>query len=294
MSRYSLYPPGTIPYMRRKIRAYLVLPHLWAVVIVVAATGAFGLLAADGHPPAGRFALLLLGMLGGQLAIGALNEWCDREMDAAAKPWKPIPAGDVSPRSALGITAGGLLLMVVAAGLLGGWELLVLAIAIGSGLVYDLGVKRTPFSGLPYLVALPLVPIWAWLVMDRFQPRLLWLYPIGALLIVAIHLAQVIPDIQGDRRLGERGLAVVLGERWASILLWVAAFASTIVVAIGAVWLGNRPLAGVAAACVIAAVLLLALLLYRRNPARTQPYLFQVLTASAVVLGCGWAIAVVS
>jgi 4-hydroxybenzoate polyprenyltransferase len=280
--------------MSRKIRAYLVLPHLWAVIIVVAATGAFGLLAADGRPPAGRFTLLLLGMLGGQLAVGALNEWCDREMDAVAKPWKPIPAGDVSPRAALWITAFGLLLMLVAGGLLGGWELLALAIANGCGLVYDLGVKRTPWSGLPYLVALPLVPIWAWLVMDRFQPRLLWLYPIGALLILAIHLAQVIPDIEGDRGLGERGLAVVLGERWTSVLLWVAAFASTAIVAVGAVWLGNRPLAGVVAAGVIAAVLLLALLLYLRSPARITPYLFQVLTASAVVLGCGWAIAVVS
>jgi 4-hydroxybenzoate polyprenyltransferase len=280
--------------MSRKIRAYLVLPHLWAVIIVVAATGAFGLLAADGHPPAGRFVLLLLGMFGGQLAVGALNEWCDREMDAVAKPWKPIPAGDVSPRAALGITGFGLLLMLVAGGLLGGWEVLVLTVANGCGLVYDLGVKRTPWSGLPYLVALPLVPIWAWLVMDRFQPRLLWLYPIGALLILAIHLAQVIPDIEGDRGLGERGLAVVLGERWARVLLWVAAFASTAIVAIGAVWLGNRPLAGIVAAGVIAAVLLLALLLYLRSPARITPYLFQVLTASAVVLGCGWAIAVVS
>ena len=279
--------------MIRKARAYLVLPHLWAVIIVVTATGAFGLLAAGGDPDPSRFALLLLGMLGGQLAVGALNEWCDREADAINKPWKPIPAGDISPNEALGVTAFGLVLMVVCGGLLGLPELVVLTIANGSGLVYDLGVKRTPLSWLPYLVALPLVPIWAWLAMDGFQPRLLWLYPIGGLLIVAIHLSQVITDIDGDRRQGERGLGVVLGERSTNMLLWSAAFASTLLVGIGAGWFGERPLAGMIASGVVGFLLVVALVLHSRQPARVRPHLFQLFTASAVVLGCGWAIAVV-
>jgi 4-hydroxybenzoate polyprenyltransferase len=279
--------------MRRKVRAYLVLPHLWAVLVVVAATAAFGLLAAGGSPPAGRFTLLILAMLGGQLAIGALNEYCDREADAIAKPWKPIPAGDVSPAAALGITAGGLLLMVAAAALLGIVELLVLTLAIGCGLAYDLGLKRTPISWLPYLIALPLVPIWSWLAMDTFQPRLLWLYPLGALLIVAIHLAQVLPDIPADRRHGERGLGVFLGERWAPPVMWLAAFASTLAVGLGATLFGARPLAGVLPAILIAGLFVAALGAHRRNPGRVQPYLFQLFTASAVILGCGWALAVV-
>ena len=277
--------------MRRKFRAWLVLPHIWAVCVVVAATGAFGLLASDGQPPAGRFALLLLGMLGGQLAVGALNEWCDREADAVRQPHKPIPAGDVPAWGALAMTGGGLLLMVVCGALLGPWELLVLAIANSGGLAYDLGLKRTPLSWLPYLFSLPLVPIWAWLAMDRFQPRLLWLYPIGALIIVAVHLAQVLPDIDGDRRRGERGLGVFLGERWSVVVLWSAAFASVGIVALGAGLFGRRPLAGALAAAFTGALLLGALLLHRRAPQRVQPYLFQLLTLSAVVLGCGWTVA---
>ena len=279
--------------MLRTARAYLVLPHLWAVLIVVGATGAFGLLASDGAPDRGRFGLLLLGMLGGQLAVGALNEWCDREADAVAKPWKPIPAGLMPASHALAIAFGGLALMVVAGWLLGPVELLVLTIANGCGLVYDLGIKRTPLSWLPYLVALPLVPIWAWLVMDAFQPRLLWLYPIGALFIVAIHLAQVLPDIAGDRRQGERGLAVVLGERWTPIALWTAALGTTTLVGVATALFGRHPAAGVIAAILTAILLLAALALYRRTPARVQPHLFELLTACAVILGCGWALAVV-
>lgn len=279
--------------MLRTVRAYLVLPHLWAVLIVVGATGAFGLLASDGEPEAGRFTLLLLAALGGQLAVGVLNEWCDREADAIAKPWKPIPAGLVPASHALAIALGGLALMFVAGGLLGPVELLVLAIANGCGLVYDLGIKRTPFSWLPYLIALPLVPIWAWLVMDSFQPRLLWLYPIGALFIVAIHLAQVLPDIAGDQRQGERGLAVVLGERWTPVALWAAALGTTTLVGIATALFGRQPAAGVIAATLTGALLLVALAFYRRAPTRVQPHLFELLTASAVILGCGWAIAVI-
>jgi 4-hydroxybenzoate polyprenyltransferase len=279
--------------MLRTARAYLVLPHLWAVLIVVGATGAFGLLASDDDLDAGRFVLLLLGMLGGQLAVGALNEWCDREADAIAKPWKPIPAGRVPASHALAITVGGISLMVAAGGLLGPVELLVLSIANGCGLVYDLGVKRTPLSWLPYLIALPLVPIWAWLVMDSFQPRLLWLYPIGALFIVAIHLAQVLPDIAGDRGQGERGLAVVLGERWTPVVLWAAALGTTAIVGLASALFGRRPVAGLIAAGVTGALLLAALVLDRRAPNRVQPHLFELLTASAVILGCGWALAVV-
>jgi 4-hydroxybenzoate polyprenyltransferase len=277
----------------RKAHAYLVLPHLWAVLVVVAATGAFGLLASGGDPDPQRFTLLLLGMLGGQLAVGALNEWCDQASDTLHKPHKPIPAGLISPTEALAVTGFGIGLMIACGALLGIVELLVLCIANGCGLVYDLGVKRTPVSWLPYLIALPLVPIWAWLVMDQFQPLLLWLYPIGALLIVAIHLSQVLPDIAGDRAQGERGLGVLLGERWASLLMWVCAFATALAVGLGAVLFGNRPLAGLLASLAITAALLTALVLWRRTPARVAPYLFQLLTASAVVLGCGWAIAVV-
>jgi 4-hydroxybenzoate polyprenyltransferase len=273
--------------MRRKLRAYLALPHLSAVIAVVTATALFGLLAADGRPPAGRFALLVLAMLGGQLAIGALNEYRDRHADAIAKPHKPIPRGAISPAEALGMTVGGLALMVAAAAPLGWKSLAVLVLGISCGLVYDLGVKRTPFSWLPYLVALPLVPIWAWLAMDRFEPRLLWLYPIGALLVVAIHLAQSLPDIEGDREQGLRGLAVVIGPQRATALLWSAGFGSALVVGLGAALFAGRPLPGLLAALLAGLLLLGALLLGRA----ARPHLFELLAACAVLLGLGWTVA---
>ena len=272
---------------RRKLRAWFVLPHSSAVVAVVGATALFGLLASRFHPPAGRFALLVLGMLGGPLAVGALNEWCDRHADAVAKPHKPIPSGDISPREALGLTAVGLALMLGCGAALGWRELLVLSAANGCGLAYDLGIKRTPFSWLPYLVALPLVPIWAWQTLRGFEPRLLWLYPIGALLVVAIHLAQTLPDIEGDRGQGERGLAVVLGRRRATALLWAASFLSAAIVGLGGALFGARPWAGLVAAALVGLALLAALLLGPRG----QAHWFELLAVCAVALALGWVVA---
>jgi 4-hydroxybenzoate polyprenyltransferase len=279
--------------MGQRVIAYLLLPHTPAIVAVVGATALFGLLATGGHPPAGRFTLLLLGMLGGQIAIGALNEWCDRAADAISQPHKPIARGLVSPRGSLVMTASGLALMAVAGLQLGPLPFALLLLGTGCGIAYNLWLKRTPLSWLPYLIALPLIPTWAWLTLEPFEPRLLLLYPLGALLVVAVHLAQTLPDIPGDRARGERGLAATLGHHRALRLLWLAGFASVAVVASGALLFGRRPLFGLAAAATAGAVLLAALLLHRRAPARVEPRLFEPLAACAVLLAAGWVAAVV-
>jgi 4-hydroxybenzoate polyprenyltransferase len=273
---------------RRKLHALLVLPHLSAVLAVVGATALFGLLATDFRPPAGRFALLIVSMLGGQLAVGALNEWCDRAADAVAKPHKPIPRGEVTPAEALGMAGGGLALLLGCGAALGWRPLAALAFANGWGLAYDLGLKRTPLSWLPYLIALPLVPTCAWLALRGFAPRLLWLYPIGALLVIAIHLAQTLPDIEGDRGQGERGLAVTLGRRRATALLWGAALLSVAVVGVGGGLFGGRPWAALLAAGVALALLLATLAL----GARARAHWFEALAACAIALALGWVAAV--
>lgn len=272
--------------------AYGRLTHPWAVAIVMTATALFGLLASGGEPPAGRFALLLAGMLGGQLAIGASNEWRDRESDALDKPHRPIPAGAVSADGALRLTAVGLLVMLLAGALLGGWELALLAVGTGAGLLYNLWLKRTPLSWLPYLIALPLLPVWVWLVMGTFEPALLWLYPLGSTFVLAIHLAQTLPDIAADRTRGEHGLGVVLGRRWTEATIWTATFGSTLAVAAGARLVDGDPLPATLTAALVLVVLAVSLFLTRRAGDRLRPHLFKVLTTCAVLLATGWILTV--
>ncbi len=278
--------------MSAKIAAYIQLTHPWAVTIVMIATTLFGLLAARADPPIGRFALLFTGMLGGQIAIGATNEWCDRHVDAIDKPHRPIPAGLVPASGALALAAFGLLAMTVAGLALGVWGFLLLVIMIGAGLVYYVKLKRTPWSWLPYLVALPLVPTWAWVVMDEFQPGLLWLYPLGALFVLAIHMSQTLPDIGADASRGEQGIGVVLGRRWAEASIWLAAFGSTLAVAAGGWVFGSAPLPTTIAAGVVAVVLAVAFVAARVAGPRVQPHLFKILTSSAVILATGWVLTV--
>jgi 4-hydroxybenzoate polyprenyltransferase len=54
-------------------------------------------------------ATLGLAMLGLQFCIGAANDWFDVDLDARAKPAKPIPAGLVTRRTAavVAVICGG-------------------------------------------------------------------------------------------------------------------------------------------------------------------------------------------
>ena len=75
---------GPMNTLARKAHAYLVLPHLWAVLVVVGATGAFGLLASGGDPEPRRFVLLLLGMPAPRPTC-CVGETCCSESNAPAR-----------------------------------------------------------------------------------------------------------------------------------------------------------------------------------------------------------------
>lgn len=273
------------------LRAYRDLPHPWAVLLVIAALALFGLLATRGRPEPVRFALLLLSALGGQIAIGALNEYCDRELDAAAGRAKPIPSGLISPRAALRVTAGGLALMLVAGAPLGLLPLALVGLGTGAGLAYDLWLKPTRWSWVPYLVSLPLLPICAWVTLARFDPRLLLLYPLGALMVLAVHLAQSLPDAASDRAAGAGTLVARLGrDRALAACLGAAALGAT-QVAIAALWLTDRPLPALLAAGAVLLALSAARLAHTRAPGRVEHHLFKVIGAGAVALGFGWLVA---
>ena len=270
------------------ILGYLRLIHPIPVLFVMIGTALFGLLAAGGQPDLSRFLLMLLAMLGGQVAIGAHNEWRDRVHDARHQPDKPLPAGLVDPRAVRPIIAGGLLLGISAAAALGFWPLALFLVGTGSGFAYNIWFKRTAFSGIPYLIGLPLLPIWATLVMDGFQRQLLWLYPLGGAFVVAIHLAQSLSDIDGDRESGTRGLAVRLGRQRTLQVIWAISTGTALIMPVGALLVGNRPVFAFVAATV--AIGLLAILLVRsRLRGDTEPQgLFETLCASATILAAGW------
>ena len=211
--------------MSRFVQDWAEFLHLRAIPVVIGAALVFVWVASSGTPPPST-ALFLASLLLTQIAIAFHNNWCDRDLDAATKPWRLIPRGSLSAigahRTGWALFAIGLAVAVP----LG--PLVVLAIAIGTacGFVYDAGLKRTIWSFAPFCVALPTLPVAAFLVAGRSDALLAVAYLVGAPLVVAIHLADALPDIAHDRAFGLRTLAVRLGVRRAYLACWAGVAAA--------------------------------------------------------------------
>jgi 4-hydroxybenzoate polyprenyltransferase len=149
-----------------------------------------------------------------QFSISALNEWADADLDRQAGRRRPIPLGLVSPSTALTVAVlcavGAFLLSTLAN--FGTVALLLVGIGLACGWVYDLRLKRTPLSFLPFAVAFPLMPFWIGLLAGRPASSLGILFLGGSPLATAIHLADAIPDRDRDQAAGLKTLAVALGR----------------------------------------------------------------------------------
>jgi 4-hydroxybenzoate polyprenyltransferase len=148
-----------------------------------------------------------------QLSIGAVNDLADVELDRLAKPAKPIPAGllSMSVARAWAALTGALALALAAPSGFG--EIAVAVAAIGLGYVYDLRLSRTALSWLPLALALPLVPIFAWLGATGDVPNaLIALIPAAVLAGAALLLGNGLVDLERDGLAGKGTLPVRLGR----------------------------------------------------------------------------------
>ncbi len=281
--------PPARPTRRQVIHGYLVLPHAVPIMVVLAATAAFALVAAEGWPGWGDMLCLVGAMFGGQLAVGAVNELVDAELDAIAKPDKPIPAGLVSRRGAWAVTIGGLLLMTLLSLRFSLEAYVLLAIANGSGIAYSLWFKRTIWAWVPYLVSLPLIPIWVWAALDEVDPALFAIYPIGAAAVIAVQIAQSLPDIEGDRRTGVRTLAVAIGPAHAHHIAWAAMLLASALAAVLAPWLTDHPERVWIGAALAVLLVGINAVIWQRNPRSGALAAFPCIAPAATLLGLGWA-----
>jgi 4-hydroxybenzoate polyprenyltransferase len=193
------------------LRAWLIAAHAFPLTAVMALTALIALVSANGKPDGSRLVALLIAMLASQLAIGWSNDYLDREADAVHQPWKPIVRGEVDAEK-MPVAIIGALIVSFAAGVTLGWmPLLLLIIGTGAGLAYNLWLKASRFSALPYLVALGVLPPFVWTALDVYEDDFLGLYLVATPLTLAAHLANVLPDVESDRAQGRQTLAVGLG-----------------------------------------------------------------------------------
>jgi 4-hydroxybenzoate polyprenyltransferase len=177
-------------------------------------------------------------ILSGQLFVGWTNDLIDADLDRRqGRSDKPVAARRIASRSVLvaALAALGLCLpLSLASGLAAG---LVHLVAVASATAYNLGLKTTAASALPYAVSFGLLPSFVGLGLPTHHLAPAWVMAGGALLGVGGHFTQSLPDIARDRAEGLRGLPQRLGARASSLLA-----AGSLLAAAGLVTLGpGRP-----------------------------------------------------
>lgn len=263
--------------------------HPFPTALNVAATIALAFIAGKGELPLGTVLRMALVMLLIQSAIGATNDYCDRGLDALSKPWKPLAAGVLSPGAALLSAVIAITLAALIATTLGLLSWLLAMLGLGLGLVYNLWLKRTSLSALPYLIAIPLLPVWAWVTVGDRPAGVFWLLPLGALAGLGLHLANALVDFESDHAGGACGLAQCLGRRRALLLAWGSPAAALVLAGALAPFTVVRPdraLAGIATGLLL---LSLGIGLYQAKPGQQALRLnFGLLALATAVSGAGW------
>ncbi|MTD15812.1 hypothetical protein GIS00_17900 [Nakamurella sp. YIM 132087] len=234
------------------VRGLLLSCHPLPTVGVTAVTAGLGLSAGLGP---GRIVLLTAAVFTGQLSIGWSNDRLDAARDrAVGRADKPAARGAV-PLPV--VTTAAALALVATVGLsvplgAGGAAALVL---VASGWAYNLGLKATALSFLPYLTGFGFLPAAATLsATPPYWPGW-WAMTAGALLGLAAHLANVLPDLRDDAATGVRGLPHRWGMRVTAIGVPVVLAAAGAVLVVGGGASGPvRLVGGVAIAVAVGAV----------------------------------------
>lgn len=184
------------------------------------AIAAAALAAVAGAPPHAA-ALAALTMLGVHAFIGATNDLVDRHRDEG-RPEKPLARGDLSPRAARLMALASVTTGLIAASAVGALTLGLAGAGALVGFAYNVWIKQTALSWLPFAIGVSLIPPFAWsTVGDALPPSILALslaaLPGGA----ALALQNGLADRALDEERQMRSLAVRLGEARAVVALAV-------------------------------------------------------------------------
>jgi len=185
--------------------------HLQPTLAVVGLTT--GLAALAGRGAAGCVAVAVA-VLAGQLSTGWSNDWFDAGRDrAVGRTDKPIVSGAVTVGT-VRLAACTALAAAVPLSLLSGWRAaLVHLVAIASAWAYNLGLKATVVSPLPYALSFGLLPAFVTLGLpDHPWPRPALMVATG-LLGVGAHFINTLADREDDARSGIAGLPQRMSAR---------------------------------------------------------------------------------
>ncbi|MFF9578791.1 UbiA family prenyltransferase [Streptomyces rubiginosohelvolus] len=179
-------------------------------------------------------ALITAAVLTGQLSVGWCNDAYDARRDArAGRRGKPAADGTVGAGAvwaAATVALAACVPLSLACGVLAGTVHLA---AVAAAWLYNLRLKATALSWLPYVAGFGALPAAVALSVPGGPAPRWWTVAAGALLGFAAHLADTLPDIAEDRAAGIRGLPHRLGDRGTRLLLPLPLLGATAVLAFG-------------------------------------------------------------
>ena len=247
-------------------------PPMWAFLCGVVSVGALN---------SNNTILILSGLLlAGPLVCGmsqAVNDWCDRHVDAINQPERPIPSGRVSAgwgfftgiiMSATSIIfayyLGSLIFFATIIGVLAAWLYSLEPIRLKRSAIFGPGVVAICYEGLPWFTGAAIFTI---SLPNKEVLIVLSLYALGAHGIMTMNDFKA---TKGDKLLGINSLPVILGRKSATLVAClIMLFPQLIVISLFYFW-GSLILALTLAVCVLLQSLSMIFLI--RDPEKNTPF----------------------
>ena len=247
-------------------------PPMWAFLCGVVSVGALN---------SNNTILILSGLLlAGPLVCGmsqAVNDWCDRYVDAINQPERPIPSGRVSAGWGVftGITMsctsilfayylGSLIFFATIIGVLAAWLYSLEPIRLKRSAIFGPGVVAICYEGLPWFTCAAIFTI---SLPNKEVLIVLSLYALGAHGIMTMNDFKA---TKGDKLLGINSLPVILGRKPATLVAClIMLFPQLIVISLFYFW-GSLILAITLAVCVVLQSLSMIFLI--RDPEKNTPF----------------------
>ena len=247
-------------------------PPMWAFLCGVVSVGALN---------SNNTIVILSGLLlAGPLVCGmsqAVNDWCDRHVDAINQPERPIPSGRVSAgwgffigitMSALSILfayyLGSLIFFATIIGVLAAWLYSLEPIRLKRSAIFGPGIVAICYEGLPWFTGAAIFTI---SLPNKEVLIVLTLYALGAHGIMTMNDFKA---TKGDKLLGVNSLPVILGSKPATLVAClIMLFPQLIVISLFYLW-GSLTLAVTLAFCVLLQSLSMIFLI--RDPEKNTPF----------------------
>lgn len=223
-----------------------------------------------------------------QFGIGATNDIVDAPRDAGHKPGKPIPAGLVSRPIARVVAVAGFLAGLSLSTLSGPATVGLALVVVGIGLAYDLLLKGTAWSWLPFAVGIPILPVFGWLgATSTIPPVFALLVPVAGAAGAALAIANALADVERDQAAGTASIVTALGpgRAWAVQAVLIG---EVVAAALASALLLAAPTGRLAIIAIAGCLPVAGLAFGRRGGADRRERAWQVEAVGIAALGLAW------